>query len=70
MQARLLLAQSYLTYIRLREGVLDERDTAADAAEGLALCRGALDAQAEHVRLRPGFSFCYPKDINPGRCAT
>jgi len=65
LQARLLLAQSYLTYIRLREGVLAGRDTAADAAEGLALCRGALDAQAEHVRLRPGFCFCYPEPFSP-----
>ncbi len=65
LQARLLLAQSYLVYIRLREGVLAERDTAADAAEGLALCRGALDAQDEYVRLRPGFCFCYPEAFNP-----
>jgi len=65
LQSRLLLAQSYLVYIRLREGVLTGRDTAADAAEGLALCRQALDAQAEYVRLRPGFCFCYPEAFNP-----
>ncbi len=65
LQARLLLAQSYVTYIRLREGVLAGRDTAADAAEGLALCRGALDAQDAYIRLRPGFCNNYPMDINP-----
>lgn len=65
LQARLLLAQSYVTYVRLREGVLAGRDTAADAVEGLALCRGALDAQDEYIRLRPGFCFCYPEAFNP-----
>jgi len=65
LQARLLLAQSYLTYIRLRENHLAGRDTAADAVEGLNLCRGALDAQAEYIRLRPGFCRFYPMEINP-----
>jgi len=53
-----------LTYIRLREAVLAGRDTAADAAEGLTLCRGALDAQAEYIRLRPGFAVDYPLEVN------
>lgn len=64
LQSRVLLAQSYLTYIRLREAVLNERDTAADVAEGLALCRGALDAQDEYTRLRPGFAVDYPLEVN------
>lgn len=65
LQARLLLAQSYLTYIRLRENVISGRDTAADAAEGLALCRGAFDAQDEYIRLRPGFCYAYSDPFNP-----
>jgi len=65
LQARLLLAQSYLTYIRLREGVLAGRDTAADAAEGETLCRQALQAQDEYIRLRPGFCSAYPGEVNP-----
>ena len=65
LQARLLLAQSYLTYVRLREGVLAGRDTEADAGEGLALCRQALDAQDDYIRLRPGFAGDYPLEVNP-----
>jgi len=65
LQARLLLAQSYLTYIRLRENVISGRDTAAYAAEGLALCRGALDTHDDYVRLRPGFCYAYSELFNP-----
>ena len=65
LQARLLLAQSYLTYIRLREGALAERDTEGDAAEGESLCRQALQAQDEYIRLRPGFCYSYPVEIHP-----
>ena len=65
LQGHLLLAQSYLTYIRLRENHLAGRDTLADAVEGLNLCRGALDAQTEYIRIRPGFSRHYPMEINP-----
>jgi len=65
LQCRVLLAQSYLTYIRMREAVLKGQDAAADADEGLALCRQALAAQGEYVRLRPGFAVDYPREINP-----
>jgi len=65
LRGHLLLAQSYLTYIRLRENHLAGRDTMADAVEGLNLCRGALDAQTDYVRLRPGFCRFYPMEINP-----
>ena len=65
LQCRVLLAQSYLTYIRMREGVLKGQDTAADATEGAALCRQALAAQDEYIRLRPGFAIDYPQEINP-----
>jgi len=65
LQGHLLLAQSYLTYIRLRENHLAGRDTMADAVEGLKLCHGALDAQTEYIRLRPGFCRFYPMEISP-----
>ena len=65
LQGHLLLAQSRLTYIRLRENHLAGRDTKADAVEGLNLCRWALDAQTEYIRLRPGFCRFYPMEINP-----
>jgi hypothetical protein len=65
LQARLLLAQSYLTYIRMRERVLQGLDPSAEAAEGAALCRQALEAQDEYIRLRPGFCCVYPREINP-----
>jgi hypothetical protein len=65
LQARLLLAQSYLTYIRLREHVLQGLDTSAEAAEGVVLCRQALEAQDEYIRLRPGFCASYAGEVNP-----
>jgi len=65
LQARILLAQSYMTYIRMRERVVQGLDTSADAAEGQTLCRQALDAQDEYIRLRPGFAGDYPKEVNP-----
>jgi len=66
LQSRVLLTQSCLAYIRLREEALAGRNTAAEAAEGLALCQQALAAQDEYIRQRPGFCICdYPKEINP-----
>ena len=64
LQCRILLAQSYLTYIRMRERVAHGLDTLASAAEGEALCREALRAQDEYIRLRPGFGTDYPLEIN------
>ena len=62
LQARVLLAQSYMTYVRMREGVLKGQDMSAAAGEGETLCRQALEAQEEYIRLRP---WCPnpPKDV-------
>jgi hypothetical protein len=66
LQARILLAQSYLTYITMREGVSKGLNMMANAMEGESLCRQALSAQDEYIRLRPGFNRCdYPKEIDP-----
>lgn len=65
LQARILLAQSYLTYVRMREGVLKGQDMSAVAEEGKTLCRQALAAQDEYIRMRPGFASCYPQEIKP-----
>jgi hypothetical protein len=70
LQSRLLLAASYLTYIRLRERVLQGLDGSADAREGVALCRQAYEAQDEYIRLRPGFATDYPMEVGPGTLRT
>jgi len=66
LECRILLAQSYLTYISMRERVLQGNDAAADAGKGEALCRQALEAQDDYIRLRPGFNLLdYPEEVNP-----
>lgn len=67
LQCRILLAQSYLTYIGMRERVLNGGlEVAAAAAQGEVLCRQALEAQDDYICLRPGFNLLdYPEEVNP-----
>ncbi len=65
LQSRILLVQSYMVYISMRERVLSGREITGEAVEGLSLCRQGLYAQNEYTRLRPGFSWIYPMEINP-----
>ena len=65
LQSRILVVQSYMVYIRMREFVLSGRQITTEPEEGLSLCRQSLDAQNEYASSRPGFSWIYPMEINP-----
>ena len=55
LQSRILLVQSYMVYIRMREQILAGKEITSEPEEGLSLCRRSLDAQNEYASSRHRF---------------
>ncbi len=65
LKSRLDLFLSYGSYLQAQQAFRDGADAAAFIAEGRQRCRQSLDHLMTYIRLKPGFSGDYPRELNP-----